>query len=83
LIRGKPGGGRLSGAFDRDAPERPRTSRDRPRVAKGIRWIGITSIAAAAGLSHPAEAPPAAPLKVVVPVTLLLFPLLLDFTFTV
>jgi hypothetical protein len=36
-----------------------------------------------AGLSHPAEALPAAPLKVVVPATLLLFPLLLDFTFTV
>jgi len=42
---------------------------------------------AAAGLSPPAEAPvrgfAAAPLRVVVPATPLLFLLLLDFTFTV
>jgi hypothetical protein len=68
----------------RSAPVHLRTG---PRIAKGIRWIGITSIAAAAGLSHPAEASvrvfATAPLRVVVPATLLLFLLLLDFAFMV
>jgi hypothetical protein len=59
----------------------------RPRAAKGILWVGITSIAAAAGLSHPAEAPvrviAAVPFRVVAPATLLLFLLLINFAFTV